>query len=297
MSSQALAKVAVGEAKDELTDYIIYQRLAQSRLERNPKTREVFLRLAGMEKTHYDFWQKFCPDQTIKPSRIAIFFVLLMRQILGAAFIVKYLERRERDTVAKYQGLAQLIPAEDMAFFNQMIADEQQHEYDFAEQVQGSYVKYISFVVLGLADALVEIAGIHAGSLGIYKSTEITGLAGIIAGAAASIAMASAAYAQAKQGFQGSATLSAAYTGISYFVSAVLLATPYFFTENMALAIASSLIVGVLIIGFVSYYNAVISNQRFAKNFGELTGIMFAATIALYVFGTVIQILTGITLH
>jgi len=70
------------------------------------------------------------------------------------------------------------------------------------EQMQGQYLKYISFVILGLADAIVEISGIHAGSLGIYHSTEITGLAGIVAGAAASIAMASAAYAQAKQGFQ-----------------------------------------------------------------------------------------------
>ena len=101
-----------------------------------------------------------------------------------------------------------------------MIEDEKGHETAFADVVAGSYVIYISFIVLGLADALVEIAGIHAGSLGIYKSTELTGLAGIVAGAAASLAMASAAFAQAKQGFEGSPGLAAAYTGGSYFVAA-----------------------------------------------------------------------------
>ncbi|MGI0086018.1 MAG: rubrerythrin family protein, partial [Nitrososphaerales archaeon] len=156
-------------------------------------------------------------------------------------------------------------------------------------QIQGSTVKYISFIVLGLADALVEIAGIHAGSLGIYKSTELTGLAGIIAGASASIAMASAAYAQAKQGFKGSASLSAFYTGISYFISAVILATPYFLTKDMETAIAASLFAGVLIIAFVSYYNSIISNASFTRNFAELTGVMFGASLALYILGFVVS--------
>ena len=114
-----------------------------------------------------------------------------------------------------------------------MIADEEGHEREFSEQFSEPHIKYISFIVLGLADALVEIAGIHAGSLGIYNSTELAGLAGIVAGAAASIAMASAAYAQAKAGFKGSAAISAVYTGISYFVTAVILATPYFLTKIM----------------------------------------------------------------
>ena len=139
-----------------------------------------------------------------------------------------------------------MIPPEDKATFEEMVEDEKEHERKLASDVEGSYIKYISFIVLGLADALVEIAGIHAGSLGIYNSTLITGLAGIIAGAAASIAMASAAYAQAKQGFQGSAGLSAFYTGISYFVSAVILATPYFLTEDKYLAIFSSLVLGII---------------------------------------------------
>ncbi|MGA2874875.1 MAG: VIT1/CCC1 transporter family protein, partial [Nitrososphaerales archaeon] len=180
-------------------------------------------------------------------------------------------------------------------FFANMIIEEEKHEHDFRNDIQSSYIKYISFVILGLADAIVEISGIHAGSLGIYDSTRLTGFAGIIAGAAASIAMASAAYAQAKQGFSGSASVSAAFTGVSYFVSAVVLATPYFLTENMITAVSASITFAVIILAVTNYYNSVISEKSFIRDFAEMVGITFGATIALYVLGQLIRSYFGIT--
>ncbi len=296
MAGKSLAQVAVEEGRDELTDYRIYLRLARSPLERNPKFKQIYQHLAEIEYRHYELWKKYAQDKALNISHPTIYFVIFLRWILGASFAVKYLERREHATIAKYRTLAGMIPTEDKDAFEEMIHDEEEHEMTFAEQVQGGYVKYMSFIVLGLADALVEISGIHAGSLGIYNSTELTGLAGVVAGAAASIAMASAAYAQAKQGFAGSPSISAAYTGISYFVSAVILAAPYFLTRSMGYAIGASLFLAVVIIGFVSYYNAVISTKGFTKDFLELTGIMFGATIALYAFGIVVRTITGITI-
>ena len=163
-------------------------------------------------------------------------------------------------------------------------------------RLQGRYLKYISFIILGLADAIVEISGIHAGSLGIYHSTEITGLAGIVAGASASIAMASAAYAQAKQGFQGSATISAIFTGVSYFVSAIILAAPYFFTKSQIIAISTSIVLAIFIIAFITYYNSIVSQGRFLRDFGELAGIMLGASAALFLFGLLIQSVFHITI-
>ena len=160
--------------------------------------------------------------------------------------------------------------------------------------MQGNFVKYISFIVLGLADALVEVSGIHAGSLGVYNSAELTGLAGIIAGAAASMAMASAAYAQAKQGFQGSAAMSAIMTGVSYFVSAVVLASPYFLTNSAIHAMIVSLTIAVIVLAITSYYNSIISGTRFSRDFLELAAILFGATIALFFFGETIRSFLGL---
>src|SRR5438046_7950658 len=131
----------------------------------------------------------------------------------------------------------------------------------------------MSFIVLGLADAVVEISGNHAGSLGIYGKTELAGLAGIIAGLAASIAMASAAYAQAKQGFEGSAKWSAIYTGVSYMITAVLLALPYFLTANMAGALVTSLVIGVVLVAAMTFYDTVMSVRHFMRPVAKTVGI------------------------
>jgi len=293
LCSSQLEKIAEIDAKDEITDYTTYSRL--SRVGNDAKVKQVFSDLSNMEFRHYQFWLKYSTKQEIKPNWLKLYFVLFLRWVLGASFAIKYLEGQEASTIRKYEELRPLIPVEDTSTFEEIILDEKKHESSFAEQVQGGYVRYISFIVLGLADALVEIAGIHAGSLGIYKSTELTGLAGIIAGAAASLSMASAAFAQAKQGFQGSASLAAFYTGISYFVNAVVLATPYFLTKNMLAAITTSVSLGVVIIAFISWYNSVMSLSNFKRDFVELAGIMLGATFALFLFGTMVRVLFGIT--
>jgi VIT1/CCC1 family predicted Fe2+/Mn2+ transporter len=171
-----------------------------------------------------------------------------------------------------------------------MVEDERDHEKAFAMKVESSAVRYISFVVLGLADALVEISGIHAGWLGLFEKTEIAGLAGVIAGGAASLAMASAAFAQAKQGFQGSARLSAIYTGVSYFITAIILATPYFLTSSMLLALATSLTLAVVILAITTWYSIVISQKAFLKDFVEILSILFATTIIVFLLGYFVSV-------
>ncbi|MCL4518214.1 MAG: VIT1/CCC1 family protein [Thaumarchaeota archaeon] len=289
-----LAKVANNGCRDEYTDHIVYKRLAEGA--KNQKLKDVMTKLSETEYGHYQFWSKYATRKEVKVPKRVVYLILFLKLIFGTTFAVKFLEKHEAKTIAGYKSVANLIPEADKESFQKIIDDEVEHENIFANQVQGSYVKYISFIVLGLADAIVEISGIHAGSLGIYDSTELTGLAGIVAGAAASLAMASAAYAQAKQGFQGSASISAVFTGISYFINAVILASPYFMTKDMMTAITTSVILAVIIIAFISYYNSVVSEGRFAKDFGELAGIMLGATVALYFFGLFIRSVFGITI-
>ncbi len=296
MSRESLIEPAFESARDEYADCAVYKKLSESRFEKNKAFKRTLARLAKMEYKHYVFWIKYCPERKVGASTLKVNLIVFLRFFLGVTFAVKYLERGEAKVIKKYKGLAYRIPSKDIRTFREMIADEEAHERDFYERFDEPHIKYISFIVLGLADALVEIAGIHAGSLGIYNSTELAGLAGIVAGAAASIAMASAAYAQAKAGFEGSAAMSAVYTGISYFITAVILATPYFLTKVMLNALFSSLALAVLLIAFISFYGSVISGGVFRKDFIEVTAIMFGATIALYLLGFAIRHLTGITI-
>lgn len=296
LSQPSLADVAFQSAKDEYIDFSVYKKLSESSLEKNKAFKRTLARLAKMEFRHYRFWTKYCPGRNVGANRLKINLIVFLRFFLGVTFAVRYLERTEATVIRKYKAMSSRIPSSDKHAFKEMIADEEEHEREFSEQFSEPHIKYISFIVLGLADALVEIAGIHAGSLGIYNSTELAGLAGIVAGAAASIAMASAAYAQAKAGFKGSAAISAVYTGISYFVTAVILATPYFLTKIMLNALFTSLALAVLVIAFISFYGSVISGSIFRKDFIEVTSIMLGATVALYLLGFAIRHLTGITI-
>ncbi|MDA4118915.1 MAG: rubrerythrin family protein [Thaumarchaeota archaeon] len=295
VEKEELVRVAITSCENELTEHVIYSRLAASYASKKPDFAKALNNLAAAEKRHYELWKKFADGKaTTKPNDGRIRLIKFLRTILGTTFAVKFLEKGERKTIAKYKSIRHLIPAEDEPAFDAMLQDEVEHEVMFANQLQSAAIKYISFIILGLADAIVEISGIHAGSLGLYKSTEITGLAGIVAGAAASIAMASAAFAQAKQGFQGKPSISAVFTGVSYFVTAVALALPYFLTGDKVVALLSSVVVAVLIVAFIDYYNSVVSGTSFLRDFGELAGIMLGATVALYLFGTVVGSLLGI---
>jgi len=295
VSSVNLADFAYESAVDELTDCVVYKKLSGLGFEKRHRFSGTLKKLSSMEYGHYRFWSKYCPDRKIQVSNFKVYSIILIRLLLGVTFAVKLLERNEMNTIKKYKDISRRIPQKDQGQFKRIIADEVGHENEFVSQFDEPHIRYISFIVLGLADALVEIAGIHAGSLGIYDKTELAGLAGIIAGAAASIAMASAAYAQAKTGFKGSATLSAIYTGISYFFTAVILATPYFLTDVMIYALTASLIFAVVLTAFISFYGSVISGAAFKKDFIEITSIVFGATVALYLIGIAIGYLTGIT--
>ncbi|MDA4126972.1 MAG: VIT1/CCC1 family protein [Thaumarchaeota archaeon] len=284
-----LSKVAKARMSEEFSDHALYDRLAKT-VQKDSPFADVLKQLSATELEHYEFWRKYVPGKEPRLAKLKLYWVLFLRRFFGLTFATRYLDRHEGDVVKEYGSVAHLIPVSDKNAFDQMVADEKEHENAFAQKIESSTISYISFVVLGLADALVEISGIHAGSLGFYDRTEIAGLAGVIAGAAASMAMASAAFAQAKQGFKGSARLSAAYTGVSYFITAIVLATPYFLTTNMIYALSSSLSLAVLILVLTTYYSTVIQSRPFSRDFLEILAILFGATIVLYAFGSLVRV-------
>ncbi len=284
--SSDLARLAAESAQDEYADRSVY--LALSQRERNPEFKAALENIAKGEQSHYEFWKTYAPDVKVSAKRLRMYVIVIIRLLLGLTFTLKFMERHEGKLHERYRRIAESIPEADKARFTAMMESEEGQEDVLIGKIHEDRVKYMSFIVLGLADAVVEISGIHAGSLGIYGETELAGLAGIVAGMAASIAMGTAAYAQAKQGFQGSARWSAIYTGVSYMITAVFLALPYFLTRNMAGALGTSLVVGVILVATMTFYDTVISARPFKRQFGEIAGIILAASLALFVVGTIV---------
>ena len=275
---------------DEYADHQLYKELAAR--EKDSGNKEALIKLAEHEYDHYLFWRKFVPDYqpVLNPFFLAGF--RFMRRFCGLTFTVKFLERHEHATIQEYRGVLAGLSGEDKARLEKIIADESEHEKFFVGQIQESVIKYIGFVALGLADAIVEITGVHAGFLGVTNSTLFAGVSGLIVGISASISMGSAAYLQAKQdpspkGAFGhrSAWKSAVITGVSYILSVILLAIPYFLTHNMSYAVMFSILVGITLIAFLTFYSAVVFDRRFLREFLETVGLMLATAAITFVLG------------
>ena len=90
MAEKELSKIAAGEARDEMTDYTTYKRLAAS--ERSKSNKEMFEKLSEMEHGHYDLWMRYRPQGAkIGPNKWTVYLVLLLRRIFGASFAIKFL--------------------------------------------------------------------------------------------------------------------------------------------------------------------------------------------------------------
>jgi VIT1/CCC1 family predicted Fe2+/Mn2+ transporter len=274
-------------AENELTEHIVYGKLAAR--EKEPENRALLERLSAQEKSHYEFWQSLLPAGTrIAPRALSVDATPILRAVLGLTFTTKFLESHEKNSIATYEKMLPLVPAEHRDRLRQIIEDERSHERALIAGVKERRVAYIGFVALGLADAIVEITGVHAGFLGVTGSTLIAGIAGVIVGFAAAISMGSAAYLQSKQDPEKSAIRSAFITGISYMISVICLALPYFLIRTMITAFVVSTSIGALLLAGFTFYGAVVFDRKFFREFGESASLMLATALATYLLGVAV---------
>ncbi|MCA9398862.1 MAG: VIT1/CCC1 transporter family protein [Candidatus Omnitrophica bacterium] len=280
---------------DEYADHLLYKELASQ--EKDAGNQGALKKLAQQEYDHYIFWKKFLPDYQPVVSSFYLWRFRLMRNLFGLTFTIKFLERHEHVVIEEYKKVATELSGEDKAQLEKIIRDEEEHENFFINQIQEAVIKYIGFIALGLADAIVEITGVHAGFLGVTNSTLFAGISGLIVGFSAAISMGSAAYLQAKQDPHRSAWVSAVTTGISYIVSVIFLAIPYFLTKSMGLAFLCSIGVGMALIALLTFYSAVVFDRKFLREFLETVCLMLATAGATFLLGEFLGRAFGIQTH
>ncbi len=280
-------KLAEEFCKDEYIDYMVYKYLAEH--EKKPEHKKILEELSEDEYRHYEFWKKIVgKDCSQEISKTYLQRIKLMRKIFGLTFTLKWLERHEEEVVQAYKDYLKYLEGEERRKLEDIILDEEKHENELMSGIKETIVKYMSFIVLGLADAIVEITGVHAGFLGVTSYTIMAGIAGLIVGLSAAISMSSAAYIQAKHDPTRNPTTSAIMTGIGYVGAVVLLALPYFATHNMAYAFTASILLGIILIGIFTFYGAIVFDRSFKREFIESVGLMLGTAFASYLFGELI---------
>lgn len=278
--------------RDEYFDYLIYSELA--RREGDPILKSLLERFSEQEERHYRFWRERsgeCAGE-VGLGRLRLF--TLMRRLLGLAFTIRLLERHEKSVIEAYKEYLAGLSGREREELERIIRDEEEHEEELLARMDEESLRYLGFVVLGLADAIVEITGVHAGFLGVTAATLIAGIAGLIVGLSASISMAGAAYLQAKSGGVSRPGLSAIVTGASYFVAVVLLALPYFVTHAQITAFIASVAIAVAMVTGFTFYGSVIKGSSFAREYTENLVILFGTAAAAYAFGVFLGEIFGI---
>ncbi len=285
-------KELINYCEDEYTDHLVYKKLAAR--EKISERKEILQQLSQQEEEHYQFWKDVLNGYVPRSRRFFLNFVVLLRYFFGLTFAVKFLERHEKQVIEEYRRIQPQFDGEVGARLERMIADEEKHEDFFIGQINEGVVKYLGFIVLGLADAIIEITGVHAGFLGVTSSTTMAGVAGLIVGFAAAISMGTAAYLQAKQSTERNPLTSALITGFSYILAVVALALPYFLTHHMLAAFIISLVMAMLLTAYFTFYSAVLFERHFGKEFLESSLLTLGTAVATYLFGEFLGRIFGI---
>lgn len=273
--------------RNEITEHLIYSRLAKTIKDR--ENRKVLERIAIDEREHYDFWKQYtCKD--IRPSRWLVFKFFWIARIFGLTFGIKLMEKGEESAQESYRHIAATIPEA-----KKIVDDEDRHEQELLTLIKEEKLQYIGSMVLGLNDALVELTGALAGLSFALQNTQLTALAGLITGIAASFSMAASEYLSTKADEDHQTALkSSLYTGGAYIVTVILLVMPYLLLSHYLACLGVTIGMAILIIFFFNYYISVARDLDFKKRFLEMAGISLGVAAFSFVVGYLIRLALGV---
>ncbi len=285
VSKEALAFIKQMQ-QNELDESVIYKKIAKfAKGDENKKTLE---RLASEEYAHYEIWKNYTGVE-MKPHRSKILKYTLVARILGFTFAVKLMESGEEIAQEKYDLIAEEIP-ESVHIKEQ----ENEHEASLLAMLDEEKLHYVGSMVLGLSDALVELAGSLAGFTFALQNTKLVALSGLIVGISATFSMASSEFLSAKSEGRNDAFKSCSYTGIAYLLTVVALIAPYLIFSQPIAALAVMIGIIVLIIAGFTYYTSVAQDLKFGSRFFEMAGISIGVAVISFAVGILAKKLLGV---
>ena len=289
LSASALALIKKMQ-QNELTESVIYEKIAK--FAKGEENKATLRRLAAEEAAHYNIWHKYTGID-MKPQRAKVFKYTFIARLLGFTFAVKLMERGEKGAQDKYEKLVEEVP-ESVSIRHQ----EEEHEAALLNMLDEESLQYVGSMVLGLNDALVELAGSLAGFTFALQNTRLVALSGLIVGISATFSMASSEFLSAKSEGRSDALKSCSYTGIAYLITVILLILPYllFDPAQCVPALVCMLVIIVAIIASFTYYTSVAKDQPFKSRFLEMSIISISVAVLSFIVGILAKKFLGIDL-
>jgi VIT1/CCC1 family predicted Fe2+/Mn2+ transporter len=150
-------------------------------------------------------------------------------------------------------------------------------------------LEYVGSLILVLNDALVELTGVLAVLTLSLVKTKLIAFVGLITGIAASLSMAASDYLSTKEEGTRNPLSSAFVTGLTYFLTVLILVSPFFIFKNNLLSLLSSLLLGIVIILGFNYYVSVVKDISFKERFLEMLLISFGVAVFNFILDSLIK--------
>lgn len=277
--------------QDEINSHEIYARL--SKRAKDKHNSEILRRISDDELNHYDIFKQFTKIEINKQRRIISFYYWITI-IFGLTFGIRLMEKGEQKTQELYSKLGQRFPP-----VLEMLKDEERHESELIDMLNDELLVYVSSIVLGLSDALVELTGALAGFTFSLQKANVIAAAGVIVGVSAAMSMAASEYlSQSEDRDENKSPFKAAfYTGGAYLLVVIILIAPYilYAGKNMLIPLSVTLISAVIVIFVFTYYSTVAKNTGFKKRFAEMAGLSLGVAIFTLFLGFAANAAFGIS--
>ena len=263
---------------NEATDQRVYAALAkQASLQKNS---EILEKMSHDEGLHCAVWGRYTGIEA-KADMFRVWLFVVLGTIFGLVFVINLMEGGEDDSAENYRKLMEELPEA-----RSIMEDETRHEAQLAAMIHEEKLSYISSMVLGLNDALVELTGALAGFTLALNDNRMVGMAGFITGVAATLSMAASEYLSKKADTSEKHPLKAAvYTGVAYMITVAFLLLPYIVFESPLVALGFCLFDAALIILGFTYFVSVVRKESFVRGFTEMITISFSVAGISFLIG------------
>jgi len=272
--------------KNEITEYNVYKNL--SKITKEEHNKKILEKISQDELKHYGVF-KSITNKEVTPYKLKIFFYSAISRFFGLTFGLRLMEGGEVMAQEYYNKIQSSYPQ-----IKSVMEDEKIHEDSLIEMIDSKALQYTSAIILGLNDALVELSGALAGLTLALNDPRLIAITGTITGIAASMSMAASSYLQAKEENNKNPLKSAFYTGMTYFLTVIILVCPYLIFSIPVYSLIMMLGFVVLIIFTFNFYIAVAKNISFLKRFGEMVAISLGIATLNFFIGLAVQKYIGV---
>ena len=263
---------------NEATDSRIYRNMAM--WTKSAHNRQVLLTMAQDEGNHRRVWAEYLEEEPAT-HKLKVFLFSALSKVFGLTFVIKLMESGEHKAITEYGRIGG-----DLPIAAEILEDEVRHENELVSMIEEDGLSYISSMVLGLSDALVELTGALAGFTLALNDNTMIGLAGFITGVAATLSMACSEYlAEKSNPGQKHPLKAASYTGLAYLFTVTVLLLPYALTSEPLTALAFCLLNATLVIIGFTYFVSIVRSTSFLKGLREMLLISFGVALIAFFIG------------